>query len=306
MRDRHGDSRVWRLLACTSAALACAAAYGNTAQAGLEAPKGLQDAVSATVGTATSAVSDVNGTVAGTVEGGTRTAAPASTVVEPTVSSATGAVTDATQTVSDTAQIASKTVDQTIATAKGDVATAVSPATSTVKQVSPALGPVAPGSSTPPVPTQSANPGSAGGDPGTTGSGAEPTPAPASEPVVAGTRVDPQRTGLPTKSKRPAPFPGHHVAVARTAHQTGFAIVTQSTTRHGLAAARRPPLEPIPNAPSSLTVLLGGSGASASFVFAALLGALLLAAFGRPGSRLRIRREVLHPPDVLFQLERPG
>ena len=305
MRRRHLHSRAWRLLACTSAALAFVAAYANAAQAGLEGITGQQVPVSTTVGTATSPVTDVTATVAGTVETATSAAAPVSTAVEPTVSSATGAVANSTQTVSDTAQAASSTVDQTIA-AEGTVGPVVSSPTSMIEQAAPAVDSVASGSFATPAPTQSTAPASAGSDPGPPGSDTVPVPAPSSEPVVASTRVDSGRAGPPPTSNRRPPSPALRVTGARTAGQMGFATAKQATTPHDLAAARRPPLAPIPNAPSSITSLLGSSGASASFVFAALLGAMLLAAFGRPGSRLRLSPEVFRPPDVLFQLERPG
>jgi hypothetical protein len=69
---------------------------------------------------------------------------------------------------------------------------------------------------------------------------------------------------------------------------------------------QRAPRAPLPNLPSSVSSLLGGAGTGSSLVVAALLGVLLIAAFSRSGGRLRPHTNVFRPPDVLFQLERPG
>jgi hypothetical protein len=69
---------------------------------------------------------------------------------------------------------------------------------------------------------------------------------------------------------------------------------------------QRAPRAPLPSLPSSVSSLLGGSATGSSLVVAALLGTLLIAAFGRSGGRVRPQTDVFHAPDVPFHLERPG
>jgi hypothetical protein len=301
MLERHRHSGVGRLLACASAAMVLAAAYANSAQAsGLEGLAGQQGAVPATVGTATSAVNEVTATVTGTVETATSAAAPVSTVVDPTVTTAAGTVANVTQTVSDTAQTASTAVDQTIGAAGDTVQTVVS--SPTVESAASAVASTTPAAPTSPSTEASTALTPAGSD--STGSGTDTVraPAPTSEPVVGLTGVGTERI-VPSATAHPARPAASQQGVPRDAVTIS---VGTAATPYDRAAVQRPLDRPIPSAPSSSTALLGGSGASTSFVFATLLGALLVAAFGRLGSRLRVRPEVFRPPDVLFQLERPG
>jgi hypothetical protein len=103
--------------------------------------------------------------------------------------------------------------------------------------------------------------------------------------------------------------PAHSRSAGRDVVQAN-APALLSTKPNGAGDARvsvpRAPRAPLPGLPSSITALLGGSSTGGSFALAALLGVLLLMAFGAPGTRLRPGAAIFRPPDVFSSLERPG
>jgi hypothetical protein len=203
-----------------------------------------------------------------------------------------------------TTQTVSTAVDETVAATETTVQSLVSGPVATTQQTVQQVASAAARPSATPAPTTTTETAE---QPIVGGEVAASTGKPSAESVLPFTSVHavplaPTRASNPTRPSR-----GRHFTATLTQRPTPAATVAGTgPPMHSPWSLERAPQKPMPGLPSSVTTLLGGSGASGSLLVAALLSALLLAAFGRPGARLRPRAEIFRLPDVLFQLERPG
>jgi hypothetical protein len=208
-----------------------------------------------------------------------------------------------TQTVSGTTEALTSTVVQTIATAGAGVGLQTPSTIVNGAAQMPSAATFAPAPSHGPIGTQ----------PATTTPGSSPR-----APVVADAGdVEPDvarltfiQPGVPnaatTQAQLAAPQSRASGLAGLPTGTPALSSAEPDDATRDRASVPRAPHDRLPGLPSSLTALLAGSGASVSFGLAALLGALLLTAFGRPGTRLKPGAAVFRPPDVFTSLERPG
>ena len=313
--QRH--ARVKRLLTVTVAALILTSAFADAAQANLGLP-GSQGAPLAPV---SSVVSEVQATVAGTLD-----ATTAST--NTTVGDAAGTVTQASSTLdatlTETVGGVQSTLDTTVPGTVEQVQTTVDtlvvetvpPVAETVRQVAgdrggPELRPAVPlASSDGGAATSTTSPA----PPALIGASSSQSPA-----VAARTESAPSRahvTGIPptmhadarsAASRRDRAVKGAGLARSpdRAVATPAYAETVRQDGARGSAPRipeRRGPAVPI----GPLSALMEGSGGGGQLVTWALLALIALVLTGAVGPRLRPVADLLHPPDVLFRLERPG